>query len=226
MFNDVIKEQLVARRSGKAEILKAVGLGVGALLLIYLTLYLTFFVIPGDFSLMFLVLMLGGICWGTSYLFKTIPMEFEYLAVNGDLTVDKIVAKSRRKRIHVIDLRNIEAAGIFTPQTREKVSHTVFKNCSSTDPANGLYLVFNSMGNSKVLMVISPDEKMAAALKPFISSRLVFDGFPSGRWDESLFKAEAADPAGATESKTSFIDSAMDKAGQLFQSIKGKIIKK
>ena len=220
MYNDVVKEQLVARRFGKREILLTLALGLLTMILVQLAFFLALAVISYQYALSFLLIAIILICMGVYWGLKVIPQEFEYLAVNGDLTVDRIIAKRWRRRVYSVDLRNIEAAGLYTTETRSKITHTIFKNCSVVEPSQGMYLVFNSMGGSKVLLVISPNEKMQAALKPYIASRLVMDGFPGGEWNEDTLP-KFAEPK-LIDDKPSLAE----KVRELFESIKGKINKK
>ena len=41
-------------------------------------------------------------------LFKRFDLEFEYLYVNGDLDIDKIMAKQKRKRVFEMNVRDME----------------------------------------------------------------------------------------------------------------------
>ena len=62
-----------------------------------------FFVMAG---LIFVPAMLIGIAFGVAAYFVNLNtnLEYEYLYVDKELTVDKVMAKSRRKRVAVFDV--------------------------------------------------------------------------------------------------------------------------
>ena len=66
-----------------------------------------FFVMAG---LIFVPAMLIGIAFGVAAYFVNLNtnLEYEYLYVDKELTVDKVMAKSRRKRVAVFDVGKME----------------------------------------------------------------------------------------------------------------------
>ena len=66
-----------------------------------------FFVMAG---LIFVPAMLIGIAFGVTAYFVNLNtnLEYEYLYVDKELTVDKVMAKSRRKRVAVFDVGKME----------------------------------------------------------------------------------------------------------------------
>ena len=42
------------------------------------------------------------------FLIPTFDVEFEYLYVNGELDIDKIMSKQKRKRVYSVDIKNLE----------------------------------------------------------------------------------------------------------------------
>lgn len=78
-----------------------------AFLKILFTVLAVFFVLIG--LLLLPALLIGVICGVAAY-FITLnaDLEYEYLYVDKELTVDKVMAKSRRKRVAVFSLDKME----------------------------------------------------------------------------------------------------------------------
>lgn len=57
------------------------------------------------------IILIGAIAMGVLDYFKmpTLDLEYEYLYVNGELDIDKIMSKQKRKRVGVYDMKNVEA---------------------------------------------------------------------------------------------------------------------
>ena len=55
-------------------------------------------------------------------LFKRFDLEFEYLYVNGDLDIDKIMAKQKRKRVFEMNVRDMEVLAPTGSRTYEMVT--------------------------------------------------------------------------------------------------------
>ncbi len=56
------------------------------------------------------LLLLGAVAMGVLDYFKLpgLDLEFEYLYVNGELDIDKIMSKQKRKRVGKYDIKNVE----------------------------------------------------------------------------------------------------------------------
>ena len=96
-MGDYYTEQLVAKRaSGADAVIKAV------LILVTVLSCALFLLIP--FAIIVPVIM---ICIDV-FVFRNLNVEYEYLYVNGNLDIDKIMAKSRRKRIFSMEMTDLE----------------------------------------------------------------------------------------------------------------------
>lgn len=183
MFKDIVNEQLVARKFGKKEMLKTFAFTLGFFFLL-IAIYIIMAVIGGD--IMMLLMVVGLLTWGAVALLKRmIIIEHEYLVVNGDMTIDKIANRIKRKRVLTLDLKNVDRVGKYTAQVKNEIKHDIFKNCSDSDnPARGLYFCFNSHAGQRVLLLVSPNKKMRDAIKMFIPPRVMREGFPGGDFSD------------------------------------------
>ncbi len=98
-MNESYKELLLKREKGVKEALiraACVALTVVAGLLTLMTGKITFFII---------VVVLGVLDY---FVFQWTDIEFEYLYLDKELVVDKVMAKSRRKRVATYTLERME----------------------------------------------------------------------------------------------------------------------
>lgn len=98
-MGDFYAEQLVKRKTSGKDLALKWGLTALTGLSVLLTLL--------SFSFVFFVItvIFGFLCF---WLLPKTDVEFEYLYVNGQLDIDKIFSKSRRKRAARYDLSNME----------------------------------------------------------------------------------------------------------------------
>lgn len=141
-MSDLYIELLVKKKSKSTDILKK-GLLIGSTAL---------FLCAGILiSPLFLVVALAlGI---VDYLFlPNFDLEYEYLYVNGELDIDKIMSKQKRKRVARYDMKNVE---IIAPQkSHELDSHKNNKNLKVRDFSSG-------EENAKIFgMVVKGDKGM------------------------------------------------------------------
>jgi hypothetical protein len=97
-MSDLYRELLIKREPQSADKLKKGGL----ILLTVLAAVVTVFITPLAF-LLFTIL-----CLVDYFIFPSFKVEYEYLYVNGELDVDKIISRSKRKRVASVDLANLE----------------------------------------------------------------------------------------------------------------------
>lgn len=57
------------------------------------------------------LLLIAGVIYGAVILFKRTNLEYEYILTNSILDIDKIFAKSSRKRVESIDFKCVEVFG-------------------------------------------------------------------------------------------------------------------
>lgn len=96
-MSDFYTEQLVKRQTtGKDRLLK--------MLLIFVTVLSVFIVFVFPLG-MILPVVLAVV---DVFLFQRMDVEYEYLFVNGELDIDKIIHKARRKRVCSVNVNDME----------------------------------------------------------------------------------------------------------------------
>ncbi len=156
-YGDTFFEQIVKVKKTPKETAAIVGILVLALAIIVAALM---FVYPP-----FSILLAAGACWGAFKLISLTSIEYEYIFTNGDLDIDKIIAKSSRKRVVSIKCQNIEHWGKYTSAVRRSTS--VKKTYILCDPEdeNAIYFVAPTKTEGTVMVVFAPDERIKGVVE-------------------------------------------------------------
>ena len=164
-MNESYKELLVKKEKGAKEVLIRIVCVIPTILaglFMLLTVNIIFFIA---------VIALGVFDY---FIFQWTDIEFEYLYLDKEISVDKIMAKTRRKKLLTIDVNKIE---IMAPEKSHQLDSYRNRQTKVTDlsaghdlPDQKLYWVFYE-GNQKFLMNLTED--FAKTIKG-IAQRKVF----------------------------------------------------
>jgi len=166
---DVFVEQMIKRKLNAKDYLIAAGIAILAMILVFLCLTVFAQIIGTLF-----VLIIGGIVYIAYKLIKTRFVEFEYSFTNGDLTVDKIIDRSRRKRVVSFDMKDVEEIGRYTQENAKTLLQKSTKLKLFTGKnENGIsedswYILCNSHKYGYLMLVFDPEEKVLEAIKKFL----------------------------------------------------------
>ncbi len=114
----------------------------------------------------FAIIVIAGVLWGAFKLYAMLDIEYEYIITNSCFDIDKIVAKSSRKRIFSFDLTSVERIEKYRKEMPQDIIKDAFFACNSNDDA--LVLVVQPKGKEKKAVVVAPDERMRSAMKKFV----------------------------------------------------------
>ena len=150
-MNESYKELLVKKDKGAKETLTRVVCVVPTVLLGLLTL------LTGNIICFIFVIALGVLDY---FVFQWTDLEYEYLYLDKEISVDKIMAKTRRKRAATISVEKIE---IMAPEKSHQLDSYRNRQTKVMDlsaghdlPDQKLYWVFYE-GNQKILMNLTED---------------------------------------------------------------------
>ncbi|MCL1820414.1 MAG: DUF6106 family protein [Oscillospiraceae bacterium] len=166
-MGDIFIEHLVTRgRDIKARLLSMAYI-TALLFVITVT-----FVVP-ILSFLIPAAVIGGI-WLVIILIRHLDIEFEYIITNGELDVDRISGKRRRKRLLTVDSRNFEIIAPdnesnFSPYAKAEFKQTIDAS-SNANPR--WFAVGPSKMGGKLLLYFEPNEKMLDAFKKYNSRAL------------------------------------------------------
>lgn len=154
---DCVCEQLVARKRTGGDVIKVIGLILAAAIVSMLCVLgmgyvspILIFGVPGSIALCI-------------WMVKNISSEYEYIITNNQMDVDKIIGKSRRKRMITIDLSKAQD---FTenepPENGNRAKATVHASSGIENDVAYLYVEHSDYGT--VMLIFSPNEKIKKAI--------------------------------------------------------------
>jgi len=156
-MDDINVEQIVKVNPPKKALFYKLGLGLLVVVSLLLIRYLVGFgvILTACFGL-FLVLL----C-------RYYDAEFEYELVDGDLSVDRIMAKASRRHCGTYD---VSRKDIMAPVDSEKVAYRKHQKLktydySSNNGNENCYVLYLPCNNEQVRLIIEPDERMLEALR-------------------------------------------------------------
>lgn len=160
---DTFIEQLVEKAAGKKETAFKILIGAGAVILA-----IGAFILLMMFGLTPVGIVLGaGIFYGAYWLVSEQEIEYEYILTNGDLDIDKITAKKKRKRLLSAKLKTFEKFGKLSdaPEADESVT-TVLAASGYADEA--YFADFNHSRYGKTRLIFSPNKDFREKMDAFI----------------------------------------------------------
>ena len=168
---DIFAEQIVKKKStGKTVALKAliiagvVILSAGCLFLMLCGLGIAFF--------------LGvGIVYGGYYLLSGMDCEYEYIVTNGEIDVDKIIAKRKRKRLITAKAPLFERFGKLCDAPEPDSDATIVLAEGDGNGEENYYADFTHASVGNVRLIFTPESKIIEAVRPFLprNTRVEFD---------------------------------------------------
>jgi hypothetical protein len=169
-MSDVFMEKIVARRKNGRDYLKIFGIMSAGLVLLFLI------VIFGTYVSVLLPLLLVGVGYGEWYLLTSMTREYEYIVTNGDLDIDMIIARRKRKRVFSAKSKEFELMAKVGSDDYRQASRAQRKllDCSSymEDPEN--WFILAEYKGQRLMVVFSPNEQMLKSLKRFNPSRIKY----------------------------------------------------
>lgn len=160
---DIFVEQLVRKPSdGKTTALKIL---IAAGMVIITALCVMLMLIGFAFG----IIVAAGALYGGFYLMTGLDTEYEYIITNGEMDIDKIIAKRKRKRLITAKASSFERFGKYSNAPQIGSDVTIVKaDGISREESETYFADFThpSMGN--VRLIFSPEEKVVDGLKPFL----------------------------------------------------------
>lgn len=164
---DSICEQLIKIKKTIKEHALLTLIWVAAFALVYILVWLSLKYV----SLMGLIIIASfGIFYGAAQLTKRLSIEYEYIFVNHDMDIDKIIGKSSRKRMVSIKLNEVEEFGAYDDAAKAKLASRNFDAkffcCNADDAAD--YIVVRHAKKGLLLIVVALNQRSKDAALRFI----------------------------------------------------------
>jgi hypothetical protein len=165
-MDDSFHEIIVKARHSGRDTLKMAGLTAAGLILIILTLYFS----PYLGGLVLLILI--GILYGLYYLLRSFSREYEYTITNGDLDIDLIIARSRRRRIFSGAARTFASMEPLAGGSRLPAAQGQLLDCRARQERGTDYLIRAEYKGKPVTVLFSPDETIVTQLRRYNPGRI------------------------------------------------------
>jgi len=137
IMSESYKELMVKKEKGLKEAVERISCIVTVALLGLVTLF------TGNLLTFIATVALGVL---TYFVFLWTDIEYEYLYLDKEITIDKVMAKSRRKRVVVLDVNKIE---IMAPEGSNQLQYYQTRQVKTMDlsvghdlPGQKLYVVY------------------------------------------------------------------------------------
>ena len=158
---DIFLEYLVQKKSSSDAMKKAL-LKVACAAVLLISFYLCFFVF---IQFLWLVPMIwGAAIYGTWFFLKNFSVEYEYIFTNGQLDIDIILGRSRRKNMVSLICRNIE---YMAPLTSENTSSRKVYDAIYDERRRGKYYIDFSQNGEACRLLFQPPEKILMNMKKY-----------------------------------------------------------
>lgn len=169
---DAVVECLVARRNTIGTYLARLFMIIVDALMVSASLFVLLY-IPA-FGI--LICVFGGIIWLVTWLvLRYTRVEYEYAFFDGELTIDKILNKSKRKRIGRYNFNKLEyITKSDSPRLHNVKKQAVEIDCTAKDEAltdYSLYII--EEGNKSYLVSITPNEELLETISKKYSRKFV-----------------------------------------------------
>ena len=163
-MTDNFIEQLVKRRATLGTSIKKAGL-------IFLTLFVIVLVLrllPS--ALLLAVALTVGL---DVFLFGRMNIEYEYVYYEGDLDIDRIVNKSRRKKMFSVSVKDMDVIAPTNAQELLGYQHLKVVDYSTGEAGNKTYELVTKKGSDKIRVRFEPNEKMLEAMKNIAPRKVI-----------------------------------------------------
>ena len=169
---DSFVEQIVKKTPNSKDTAKKVFIVVAMCLLSALLAFVMMF-IPAFAGISFLLLF--GVMYGGYYLITGCDVEYEYIVTNGEIDIDKIIAKRKRSRLITGKVSSFEAFGKYENAPDIDSNVTIVNAVGTSLSGNETemwYADFTHASAGKVRLIISAEDKVIEAIRPFLPRQL------------------------------------------------------
>ena len=168
---DNFAEQLVSRCETRSEKLSRIGTLIsGILFSICLVLLGILQLARLPIAIMAFILAAGG-GYVTYLLIQGRSVEYEYTFTNGELDIDKIIARKKRKALLSVEVRTFSAFGKYSDDMEESEDMTV-GFATNNIASDEYYADFDHSDYGKTRLVFVPDERMLGNIKKFLPTKI------------------------------------------------------
>lgn len=135
---------------------------------------LSLFMLTG--SVILLVVGILAIAF-TYFAFTYTDVEYEYVYVTGELGIDRILARSRRKRIETLDLSKVEVVAPEKSPKLDGYAHKKYKvldysTCDKKNPHRHVFVMYYMDGKK---IILEPNRELIEAMRDAAPHKVFMD---------------------------------------------------
>lgn len=163
---DSFAEQLVKREDTSSDKMKKYLIYGGG---IFITIALVILAVlkMGSTISIIMLLLAGGAGYLTYFLGTSTYVEYEYTFTNGELDIDKIIAKRKRVELLSADVRKFTAFGKYSEDIDDSDDLTTVIS-SDNIASHEYYADFECDKYGKTRLIFAPDEKILEYIMDFL----------------------------------------------------------
>lgn len=173
MMDDFV-ELLVKKKNTGSDIFLKVLIVLGAIILSLLLFMLSATV---QFIGFILFLLIAGVIYGSWLLIISFNVEYEYIVTNGEMDIDKITAKRRRKRLITVNFKDIDIMapvnGDHKNECKNQSVQKTIEAAAELDAKDTYFIIARHKKFGLVRILFTPDERIIKSAK-LASPRKVF----------------------------------------------------
>lgn len=155
---DTFVEQIVSIKKSSKTWLAYMGIAMAAIVLMTAV-----FLFLRDLLIVLDVL----IVFGAFKLYSRLSIEYEYIITNSTMDIDKIIAKSSRKRMISFDLSAVQRIEKYSDKLPADLINKCFFACNPKDE-NTYILIYKTDGKPQQSIVLAPNDRMIEGMKKFL----------------------------------------------------------
>jgi hypothetical protein len=115
------------------------------------------------------ILIGAGVGWLGYYLGSRQYVEYEYIITNGEIDVDKIVAKSKRSRLLTVKVSDFTAYGEYSDNIPDDDDLTLILATENTG-VDDWYADFESDTYGKARLIFTPNQEFRECITPYLKN--------------------------------------------------------
>ena len=170
-MDDTFMEKIVVRRKTSQDYLKIAGLLIGGFVV------LTAIMLFGGYISFLVPLLLVALGYGLWYMLSSMNREYEYIVTNGDLDIDMIIARRKRKRVFSGKAKDFEImAKVGSDEYKDaQKSNRTLLDCSSHIQAPDNWFILAEYKSQRLMVIFAPEERMLKSMKRFNPSKIKYN---------------------------------------------------
>jgi hypothetical protein len=171
-MGDIYKEQLV-KKDGSADFPVRAGIMAAAFLICLAAAGASLIVAP---LFQFMPLIVIAVLAGAVYLVRMRNIEYEYIFTNGELDIDCIYNKTKRKRVFSAEVKAFESFEAVAPGALQGRGEIEKKDFTGGKEKDNVYAFVCTYQGKRLKGLIEPNEKMLQAMLPYLGRKYIKTG--------------------------------------------------